>query len=378
MPDLEVTPEPLALRIWLPDTIVLDNPEAMMVLEGTISEFEERYGATVEIIVKPKSGTGGLYDSLLKTKDAAPAVLPDLMALPYDDAFQAGTKGLLQPLDDLLPTQISEDLYPFAQNLARVEESWLTLPFVADIEHLAFRTSALSEPPVNWSVVMESNASYVFPAGGPEAVLPDALLLHYLSAVEEGSDPIRNEQAVRQTLAFYEAAYTQDIVDEATIQASRPHETWERALQGEVAMAHTTAHLWLNDQEQAATLHYGPVPTADSSPRYIADGLAYVVISGDPAKQEVLARLLEALMEPEMLATWSQSERGLPSRRAALALWPASAYTAFANEALEIADLRPQLVEDLDFVRSLHRAVLDVLSGKADAATAAQTAIETW
>ena len=373
------TPEALDLTIWLPEWMLSEEPEAVLLIEDAIWGFEAEQGIHVDIIEKPAHGPGGLYDFLEKTYPVAPAVLPDLIVLPLTDAEMAAEQGFLQPLEDLISPEILNDLYPFAQDSARSQEAWHSVPFTADFEHLAFQPSALSDLPLNWSTILESQATYAFPAGGPEATLTDALLLHYLSASGEAGDSMRDEEALRLTLEFYEALAANDLIDGHTFQASHPDDTWPRALQGDTVLAHTSAHLWLRDQDQATTLRYGPVPTADSKPRYIPDGWTYAIVTAAPNRQALAAQLIERLVATDALGVWSQAANHLPATRSALALWPEDGFTLFAAEALEVASRRPLLMlDDTDFTRAVHRAMLEVLSGDTDAVTATSTAVANW
>jgi len=378
-PDPATTPVPLDLTIWLPDWMLNENPDATQIIEETIWDFSDEHGVNVEIIVKPATGQSGLYDFLEKTYPVAPAVLPDLIALPFGDVEKAADKGFLQPLDGLLPADDLADLYPFAQEVARNEGTWLSSPFTADYEHLAFQPSALSDLPLNWSVVLESEADYAFPAGGSETRLTDALLLHYLSAVGENGDPDRNEQALRETLTFYEALASNGLLDDSSLQAKGPAVTWPRALQGTAELAHTTAYLWSRDKNQATTLRFGPVPTADGIPRYIPHGWAYGIVTAAPQRQALAAQLIDRLVAPDTLGAWSTAANRLPTRRGALALWPENDFTLFAEEALEVASRAPlTLLLDTNLTRTLHTAMLDVLSGSIDAETATSRAVEDW
>lgn len=378
-PDPATTPIPQDLIIWLPEWMLNENPDATQIIEETIWDFRDEHGVDVEIIVKPATGPSGLYDFLEKTYPVAPAVLPDLIALPFSDVEKAADKGFLQPLDGLLPSDNLADLYPFAQEIASMGGTWLSSPFAADYEHLAFQPSALSDLPLNWSVVLESEATYAFPAGGSEARLTDALLLHYLSAVGEDGDPDRNEQALRETLAFYETIAGNGLLDDSSLQAKDPTVTWPRALQGTAELAHTTAYLWSRDENQATALRFGPVPTADGVPRYIPHGWAYGIVTADPQRQALAAQLIDRLVAPDTLGAWSTAADRLPTQRAALTLWPETDFTLFAEEALEVASRNPLvLLLDATFARTLHTAMLDVLSGSVDADTATSRAVEDW
>ncbi len=377
--DVTPAPErPNPLVLWLPDWMALENEEATNQLRETVARFGADQVLETEIVVKTSAEEGGLLDFLMVSQPVAPAILPDIIVLPLDGAEIASSKGLLQPLDNLIDPSLISDLFPFAQTVARTDQGWYALPFVASVEHLAFQPSAISDPPLNWVILFETQATYAFPAAGPDAVLPDAILIHYLSTVNDGEDPVRNEAALRRLLSFYQTARADALLDSSTAQARTAADTWPRVLQGAVVLAHTTSQLWLRDRQQATLLRFGPVPTADSSPRYIAHGWAFAIVTADEERQALAARLIERLLAPDFLARWSLAAHYLPTRRSALAAWPASNYTAFANDALTAAVRPPEWTSDASFVRSLHRAALDVIMGVANVDTALKTATETW
>lgn len=378
-PDITPAPsQPKPLVLWLPDWMVLENEEAASQFQEAVERFSAEQGIEIEIVIKAPEGEGGLLDFLVASQPVAPAILPDLIALPLVDADIAASKGLLQPIDSLIDPALVDDLFPFAQATARTEEGWYALPFVAAVEHLAFQPSAISDPPLNWTILFETQATYAFPAAGPDALLTDALLIHYLSSVPPGEAPVRNEGALRRLLGFYQAARADALLDSSTSQASTAAGTWPRVLQGAVVLANTTSRLWLQDRQQATLLRFGPVPTADSSPRYIAHGWAFAIVTADEERQQLCAQLIEQLMTPEFLASWSLAANYLPSRRSALNAWPADNYTAFANDALSTAIRTPDWTADTTFTRSLHRAALDVITGVANVDTALTTAVQTW
>ncbi|HEY53467.1 MAG TPA: hypothetical protein G4N94_08430, partial [Caldilineae bacterium] len=69
----------------------------------------------------------------------------------------------------------------------------------------------------------------------------------------------------------------------------------------------------------------------------------------------------------------------LSATRSALAFWPENDFTLFATEALEVASRQSLLtLTDTDFTRTVHQAMLAVLSGEMDAITAASAASENW
>ncbi len=372
------TPEPITLTVWLPDWMALEESPGHEALMEIVQAFEAEQGVRVRIVPKLPRGPGGLLDWLEKTQPVAPSLLPDIIALPFQDIPVAAQADLLQPLTPLLPEDLQGDLYPFAQQASRVEDEWMSAPFAADFEHLAFQPAALSEPPATWEVILSSNASYLFPFGGAEASWTDAVLIHYLSAVPNGEDPLRNREALRTLLDFYEAAYRRGLIDPAGAQTNNPRDTWESALQGNKPMAETTASLWLAQQGQAAFLRFGPTPTQDGHGRYLMHGWAYAIVTADEARQNLAVQLLDDLMATESLAQWSHEAHVLPTRRTSLMQWPADDFHSFASEALEKGFLQPEFSKDKEMARSVHQAVLAVLTGQMTAEEAWNQAVLGW
>ena len=373
-----VTPEPITLTLWLPDWMALEENPGHDALMEAVAAFEADQGVQVEIVPKLPRGPGGLLDWLQKTQPVAPSLLPDIIALPFQDIPTAARADLLQPLAPLLPEAIQTDLYPFAQQASMVDEAWMSLPFAADFEHLAFQPAALSEPPVNWDVILSSRAPYLFPFGGAEAAWTDAVLLHYLSAVPDAQNPERNREALRTLLVFYENAYRQGLIDPAGAQAGNARETWESALQGNAPLAETTASLWLAQRGQAAFLRFGPTPTRDGRGRYLMHGWAYGIVTADETRQQLAAQLLSWLVASEAQAQWSSQAHVLPTRRTAMMQWPVDDFHRFASEALEQGFLQPDFTQDKDMARSVHQAVLAVLTGQMTAEEAWNQAVLGW
>ncbi len=354
------------------------DDQATTLLQQTLDSFGSTHGVTIEVIRKLPEGEGGLLDFLIASQPAAPATLPDIIALPLPDIAIAANKGLLQPLDTLVDPRLLDDFNLFLQGAIRTDQGWFAVPFTVWFEHLAFQPSGLTDPPISWPIILDARATYAFPAAGPEGILPDALLTHYLSSVPPGEEPVRNERALRRALTFYQTARASGLVDSSVTQAATAADTWPRIVQGAVTLADTTSTLWLTDRDHATLLRFGPLPTADGRPRYIGRGWVYAIVTADEQRQALSAQLIEQLTTPDFLAKWGLAAHRLPARRSALAIWPPDSYTTFAAEALESATSQPAWIADAAFTRSLHRAMVDVLSGVANVDTAVQTAMQSW
>jgi len=68
----------------------------------------------------------------------------------------------------------------------------------------------------------------------------------------------------------------------------------------------------------------------------------------------------------------------LPTRRTAMMQWPVDDFHRFASEALEQGFLQPDFTQDKDMARSVHQAVLAVLTGQMTAEEAWNQAVLGW
>ncbi|MCX7851626.1 MAG: hypothetical protein N2383_02470 [Caldilineales bacterium] len=369
---------PNTLGLWLPAWMGPETPTAYERLQERLDAFGATHGLVVEVTFKPEMGEAGLASFLYSAAAVAPAILPDVVALPLSDIPDASAQGLLHPLDGLLPDRLQEDVFPFARESTQAAGRWFGVPFVVYFEHLAFQPAALSDPPVGWNIILNNKAVYAFPTGSGTDILADGLIIHYLSAVPPGEAPERNVKALEHTLAFYETARTGGLIDSSSLQAATAAVTWQEALQGTVGLAHTTSTLWLRDRGQATTLRFGPIPTADSKPRHLGRGWAYALVTDNPERRRLAALLIEALTDPDFLTVWTQAVHQLPANRRVLERWPPDGYIVFANEALTAALLPPAWLDDTSFAQALRRAMVDVLAGVSNAETAKRTAVNSW
>src|SRR5262245_36594733 len=155
-PNASTPGAPVGLRVWLPPEFTPDmsTPGGQLLAEQ-IQAFESAHpGTAVEIRTKADGGTGGLLNSLATAANAAPTVLPDVIALSRDDLATATAAGLVAPLDGLLPANSLTDYVPYAQTMARVGGVWVGLPFAADARVLAYLDSSYPSPPLRWTDVI--------------------------------------------------------------------------------------------------------------------------------------------------------------------------------------------------------------------------------
>ena len=131
----------------------------------------------MDIRIKADEGESGLVNSLSVTSMAAPAALPDLIALSRPALETAALKGLLHPLDGLSNTLDDSNWYEYARQLGRIQNTGYGLPFAGDALVLVYRSEV--ERINSWNDVLASENPLVFAVGDPKALVGLAL---YVSA----------------------------------------------------------------------------------------------------------------------------------------------------------------------------------------------------
>jgi ABC-type glycerol-3-phosphate transport system substrate-binding protein len=350
--------------VWIGDQIgSLPGNRSMDVLRQQLVAFEATHpGLTIEVMVKSTEGLGGI-ESLLTTASAvAPTVLPDLVALNTETLGRIARQGLTVPLEELVSPNIQEDLYGLALESTTVEGRWMGVQFQArGLEHAIYNPNKIAVAPLTWTEVYSSGATYVFPAAGQDGLVNDAFLIQYLSTgaslVDEAGKPVLDGKALADVLGFYQqgierGAILTDVVEYATVE-----QIWPRFLQAEVVMSNISSDLYLSVKTGEATA----VPTRDGQATILSRGHAWALTAREPTRRQLAVELIEWLLNPINMATWSQAAGTLPTRRAALVEMDRDPYVTFMYSQLETALPYPHSETHLRIYRAMQQAVDAVL-----------------
>jgi len=377
-PPVVVTPSFITLTLWTTEAFSpFGEGESAPVLAEQLAAFEAAHPTiAVRPVLKKPYGKGGILDFLLTTSRAVPQALPDLVIIDtteLDDAVQA---GLVQPLDDLLSTELQEDLFPFVLEAGRFNGQLMGVQFEADVEHLVYNTLKLSAPPLNWTGVLSSEVGYIFPAGGEDGLVNDAFLIQYVAAAEAPFDEQGRlhleKQALTQVLQFYRDGMQVGIIPTTVLEYHTTDDCWPTYLLAEVGMANVSSTRYLAERDKLRNTAFAPIPTRGGSVTTITRGWALAVVTTDPARQKAAGRLIEWLMAPPNNAAWTQATGHLPTRRAAFDhLNQADDYVPFLHRQLLAAHARPGDPDYERKARALQQAVEDVVSGAASPQAAA-------
>jgi multiple sugar transport system substrate-binding protein len=365
---------PITLWIWVPPQLdPASHSAASARLRARLDEFSQRRpGVQVEVRTKAVDGAGGLLDSLATASAAAPATVPDLIALPREQLEPAGLKGLIQSYDDLSRLMDDSDWFAYAQDLARLQNSVYGLPFAGDALMLVHRTSNLPDSPKTWQDVLQLQTPQVFPAADP-------LALFSLAAYQAAGGAIRDNDGrpalevitLTQVLTYYASASQVGVMPEWLTQIPDEDSAWRQYQDNRTDLVATWASLPLSAPETGNAL--APLPSPDGNDYTLATGWVWALAARTGARQQLAVELAEFLVDKEFLASWTQPAGFLPVRPSTLDHWLGSDRPAIRRAATS-AHLLPgaDILSSLGSV--LQTAVVQVLKHQTDPVSAAQAA----
>ncbi|MFZ5909914.1 MAG: extracellular solute-binding protein [Chloroflexota bacterium] len=360
------------LRLWVPPQFdpAAETPAAAL-LQARLDEFAARRpGLQVEVRVKAASGTNGLLESLAATDAAAPVIMPDLALLSRADLEAAALRGLLHPLDGLTTVLDDPDWYPYAHQLARIQNTSFGLPVAGDALVLAGYADPL---PADWEALEDK--TFLFPAADPQAFFSLAL---YLSAgaslVDAQGQPRLDESAMAEVLSLYARSVAAENLSSTVLSYQDDAAAWDALKQqrANLGMVWTSSYL----VERPASVSLAVLPGLEGDAITLARGYVWALAGSEPEKQALAVELAEFLSASEFLAEWSEAAGVLPTRPTALSSWEDAALRVVLGEVSESAQLLPG--SDLLALvgPSFQQAVEAVLSGEALPTEAAHAAAE--
>ncbi len=370
-----------ALRVWIPPAIGQRTEAGALTMTDQISRYDlENEEIAVLVEQKRDRGSGGIVDYLRTGREVAPAILPDLVAVPTDLLPTMATENLIQSLDNVLDDDALEDLYPPALALARPASTLFGYPFaLGTLPHLAYNNNALTGTlPLTWDLMVENeDHSYVFAADGSDGAL--LALQFYLDAggrlADESGQPILELDPLIVALQYIENGRMQGFFTPQSSTVTTTDQAWQNFLSGGGNIVQTTADHFLGQSIEGLPIAYTIIPGIDSPLTPLVDGWAWALTTTDADKQEQAVGLIQELTTAENLAAWSRDSNILPARRDALQAWPDDdPYVGFVSQELERA--QPLAVSPSSTLLTvLGDAVFQVASGSKTAQQAATDAL---
>ncbi len=371
-----VTPAgPLTLTLWISDDIAPGATSAGRILRNQIDAFTAANpDIHVEVLPKRAFGKGGMLDFLLTTRDIIPARLPDFVALDLSLVPLAAQAGILQPLDGILPTELSGDFFAFASHAARFGDQWIAVPFAADLDHLVYNRTLVRQAPRTWDDLFKQKGSLLLPLAGD-----NAFLLQYYALGADGigvpGPAALDVAATAQVLGLFKRAHDLGLVPEAAINIKTGDEAWTGFAAGQSAMAQVSASRFMADRSKVSSALYAPIPTRDGKTTTVAIGWAFGLVTKDSARQSATARFVRWIVQGDRLAPWLRAARLLPTTRGTvpLAVDPPE-YASFVREELEGAVPVPPAGSYAAQSEAWRSAIAAVWKGQTTAEEAARTA----
>ena len=372
-PTPSVTPGgPRTLRIWVPPQFdpAAETPAGTLLQERLDEFMARRPGLRIEVRVKAESGPGNLLNSLTATRAAAPSILPDLVALSRADLESASTNGLLHPLDGLSTLPDDPDWYPYARQMAHIQNTTFGLPFAGDALVLIGYRYPL---PSAWNELPEKTL-FIFPAASPRALFSLSLYLSAGGTLQDSQGrPALDETIMADVLSFYLPSTENEFIPASVTTYENDEQAWNafREQRGNLVVSWTSRYL----EERSASLALAPLPGLETGPYGLATGWSWALAGSDSEIQPLAVELAEFLSDSQFLAKWTQAAGYLPTRPTALSPWTDANAQIILTQTAESAYLLP----NQDLLATLGplfaEATLSVLNGEQLPLAAAQSAI---
>jgi len=378
-PDASVLPVPsptipavITLTLWTaPDYSPQAEGPAGEEMRHIITRFNEiQEDVQIEYVLKKPQGKGGLLDFLLTASSVAPTVLPDAIFLEPHNLRDAAGAGLVQPLDDLLPPSLQDDLFPFVIEAGRFDGQLKGIQFQADALHLLYNTIKVEGPPLTWTdVLTRSEALYLFPAGSSSGLANDSFLVHYLGTgvplFNELGALALDEEAMTAVLSHYAAGIQSGVVPTTALELASTADAWPIYLEAEVAMTEIVSSHYLAHRDLLRNTAYAAIPGQNGPSPTVSQGWMIAIVTTDPYRAEAVTRFLEWWLSPENNARWNLAAGTLPVRRSAYGrLSEQDPYFTFLASLLETARPYPLAPVYREVAAAWQIAITAVMTGQ--------------
>ena len=329
---------PRILHIWVPPQFdPSSETAASALLQARLDEFAARRpDLNLDVRVKADDGTSNMLNALSTARSAAPSAMPDLVALSRADLESATAKGLLHPFDGLSTLPEESDWFPYAREMAHIQNSTFGLPFAGDaLALVGFRYPL----PDDWSE-MPDGTIFIFPADDPRALFTLSLYLSAGGTLEDSQGRLAlNEAILAEVLSFYSPDPASDFISPQVVNYENADQAWNAFLEQRANLVVSWTSRFLN--EDALPLALAPLPGLGSGFYTLATGWSWALAGSNPDNQVLAVELAEFLSDSEFLAEWTQIAGYLPTRPTALSSWEDARMQLILTQSAESASLIP-------------------------------------
>lgn len=379
-----ITPEPITpipgaeiITLWVPPQFSPNSgTPAGDLLQKRLDQFmEANPGLLIVTRVKGASGPGGLLESLNAASVAAPDAMPSVVAFNRSDLEQAALKSLIVPLDGLTSAVEAAGLYPYAQDLGRIQNNTFGIPFAGDVLILVYRLADVNaKPPARWADVFEGRKVVIAPMDDSQASLTLALYRSAGGPVQDADGrPTLDAKMLTQALTVYSTGIGRGNFPTWLAQLQTSGQAWQSFSEKQGSMVVTWSSYYLADLPEDARA--AALPSL-GDPYTLASGWSWALTEKDPATRESSIKLIEFLSADDFLAEWTAATGYLPTKPTVLSSWSDPTLQPVFEPILQSAEMRPanELMASLGPL--LRESALSVFNSQASPEQAAQLAAE--
>ncbi len=314
--------EKASLTIWVPPQFDPQGPTSSGELfQARMDEYlSEHPSLTIDVRVKDLSGPGGILDTLRTARDAAPLVLPDVIALPRSLMETAAGEDLIAPFGEYAGQFEGKDWYSFADQLARIDEEVYGIPFAADILIFAYKTDSLESSPGSWEELLSNPKPMAFPASDPQAFVTFAF---YKSAggniASLNQSYVIDRSPMMEVLSFYQEARQVEVMPYWITQFETDEQAWNAYTERQATQVVT----WISNylQTEPTNTSLGALPTSEGRAFSYATGWVWSIVNKGPDQLNLSTEFIDYLTEDRYLAEWNAEAGFVPPLSSSLALW---------------------------------------------------------
>jgi ABC-type glycerol-3-phosphate transport system substrate-binding protein len=314
--------ESTSLTIWVPPQFDPQGPTASGGLfKARIEEYlSDRPSLTIDVRVKDLSGPGGILDTLRTAQDAAPLVLPDVVALPRSLMETAAREELIAPFGEYAGLFEGKNWYSFADQLSRIDEETYGIPFAADILIFAYKTDSLEQSPGSWEELLSNPKPMAFPASDPDAFVTFAFYKSAggnIAALNESY--VIDKTPIMEVLSFYQQARQAEVMPYWITQFETDEQAWNAYTERQATQVVTWISNYLQNDPFNTSL--GALPTSEGRAFSYATGWVWSIVDKGPEQLDLSAQFIDYLTEDRYLAEWNAEAGFVPPLSSSLALW---------------------------------------------------------
>ena len=160
----------------------------------------------------------------------------------------------------------------------------------------------------------------------------------------------------------------------AALELADGEAVWSIFAQGQAPLAYASARKY-TVENAALNAGHASAPGLSGPATPFAGGWALAIVTRDPRRQAVAAQLIAWLLRPENAGAWAEVGGWLPTSSGALTAIGTDEYTAFLDAQMAAARSIPAGTDSALTAGRIQTAIVAVVSGESDAASATEAAI---